>query len=259
MAEDTVQAYLSLAILLVLRFGAALRLTPFFGGAPLGLLSWFGLSMVLACVLVPNGGPLPSVEIGTGAWFALAAKEIFIGVVLGAVVRIAFSVFEVAGDLARLGTISIPSAGDDSFARGTPISRVYTLLAAAVFLLVGGHHAVLSALWATVRCLPPGMMPGSQDVLPADVSVVLGIFGATMSMGVLISAPVFVAGVSADILTGLIARFTSGAEPSRGMHVVRAVCVQVMVVIALGTVVATALGFLQNGVEKIAICSLQAP
>jgi type III secretory pathway component EscT len=259
MLEDTVQAYLSLAILLVLRFGAALRLTPFFGGAPLGLLSWFGLSVVVACVLVPQAGPLPSVEIGTGAWFALAAKEIFIGVVLGAIVRIAFSVFEVAGDLARLGTVSIPSAGDDSFARGTPISRVYTLLAAAVFLLVGGHHAVLSALGATVRCLPPGMVPGSQDMVPIDVSVVLGLFGATMAMGVLISAPVFVAGVSADIFTGLISRFTSGVGPFHGMHAVRAVCVQVMVVIALGTVVATALGFLQDGVEKIAICTQQAP
>jgi type III secretory pathway component EscT len=103
------------------------------------------------------------------------------------------------------------------------------------------------------------MMPGSQDVLPVDVSVVLGLFGATMAMGVLISAPVFVAGVSADILTGLISRFTSGVGPFRGMHAVRAVCVQVMVVIALGTVVATALGFLQDGVEKMAICSPQAP
>ncbi|MCP4199913.1 MAG: flagellar biosynthetic protein FliR [Proteobacteria bacterium] len=258
MLEDTVQAYLSLTILLVLRFGAALRLTPFFGGAPLGLLSWFVLSVVLACVLVPQGGPLPSVEIGTGAWLVLAAKEIFIGVVLGTIVRIAFSVFEVAGDLARLGTVSIPDAGDDSFARGTPISRVYTLLAAAVFLLVGGHHAVLSALGSTVRCLPPGMVP-SYDMLPFDGSVVLGLFGATMAMGVLVSAPVFVAGISADILTGLISRFTFGDGPFRGMHAVRAVCVQVVVVIALGTVVATALGFLQDGVEKIAICSQKAP
>jgi hypothetical protein len=32
-----------------------------------------------------------------------------------------------------------------------------------------------------------------------------------------------------------------------------------MVVIALGTVVATALGFLQDGVEKIAICTQKAP
>jgi type III secretory pathway component EscT len=103
------------------------------------------------------------------------------------------------------------------------------------------------------------MVPGSHDMLPFDGSAVLGLFGATMSMGVLISAPVFVAGISADILTGLISRFTFGDGPFRGMHAVRAVCVQVMVVIALGTVVATALGFLQDGVEKIAICTQKAP
>jgi flagellar biosynthetic protein FliR len=209
--------------------------------------------------MVPQSGPYPLAEIGTGAWYVLAVKEVFIGVVLGTVVRIAFSVFEVVGDLARLGTVSIPDAGADSFARGTPLSRVYTLLAAAVFLLVGGHHALLSGLGSTVRCLPPGIAPGSYDLFPFDASVVLGLFGATMAMGVLISAPVFVAGISADVLTGLISHFTSGVAPFRGMHAIRAACVQVVVVIAFGTVVSTALDTLQDGVEKIAICDQKSP
>jgi flagellar biosynthetic protein FliR len=259
MLEDTLQPYISLTMLLAIRFGAALRLTPFFGGAPLGWLSWFVLSVVLACILVPQSGPLPLAEIGTGAWFVLAVKEVFIGVVLGTIVRLAFSVFEVAGDLARLGTVSIPDAGEDSFARGTPLSRAYTLLAAAVFLLVGGHHALLAGLGSTIRCLPPGVDPSSYDIFPFDVSVVLGLFGATMAMGVLISAPVFVAGISADILTGLISRVLSGVGPFRGMHAIRAAFVQVMVVIALGTVVSTGLSFLQDGVEKIEICDQNAP
>jgi flagellar biosynthetic protein FliR len=213
----------------------------------------------LACVFAPQSGPLPVAEIGTGAWFALAVKEVFIGVVLGTIVRLAFSVFEVAGDLARLGTVSIPDAGESSFSRGTPLSRVYTLLAAAVFLLVGGHHALLTGLGSTIRCLPPGVAPSSYDMFPVDISVVLGLFGATMAMGVLISAPVFVAGISADILTGLVSRIMSGVGPFRGMHAIRAAFVQVMVVIALGTVVSTALNVLQDGVEKIAFCDQKAP
>jgi flagellar biosynthetic protein FliR len=259
MLESTLQAYLSLTILLALRFGAALRLTPFFGGAPLGWLSWLILTMGLACVLVPQSGPLPMAEIGTGAWFVLAAKEVFIGLVIGTIVRLAFSVFEVAGDLARLGTVSIPDAGDHSFARGTPLSRAYTLLAAAVFLLMGGHHALVAGFGSTLRCLPPGAAPSAYDMFPFDASMVLGLFGTTMAMGVLISAPVFLAGISADLLSGLISRFMSGVGPFRGTHGIRAAFVQVMVVIALGTVVSTALGVLQDGVEKIAICDQKTP
>ncbi|MCP4675641.1 MAG: flagellar biosynthetic protein FliR [Deltaproteobacteria bacterium] len=254
MTTDAQTAFFSLVPLLAIRIGAALRLAPFFGGKPLPLLPWAALSIVLAWVIAPQSGPLPTAVLGGGPWLALAAKELFIGIVIGALARIAFSVLEIAGDLARLSTTAIPATGDDTDTRGFPLTKVYTLLGTAAFLLMDGHHAFITGLAGTTRCLPPASFPGAKDLVATGASPVLELFSTAMGTAVLISAPVFVAGLAADFLVGLISRLVPGVAPPAGAQAARAVAVQLAVIAALGFVVSAALKFLQTGMEGLSLC-----
>ncbi len=254
MTADAETAFVSLVPLLAIRVGAALRLAPFFGGNPLPLLPWAALSIILACVIAPQSGPAPTAVFGSGPWLALAAKELFIGVVIGALARLAFSVLEVAGDLASLSTAAIPATGEDMDTRGLPLTRVYTLLGTAAFLLVDGHHAFITGLAGTTRCLPPAIVPGTKDLIATGAAPALELFSTAMGTAVLISAPVFVAGLTADFLVGLVSRFVPGAAPAAGTQAVRSVAVQLAVIATLGFVVSAAVRFLQTGMEGLSLC-----
>ncbi len=255
MLEGVPTDIISLIVLLTIRIGAALRLTPFLGGLSLPILPWAGVSVILACVLAPQSGPVPTAAFGSGPWLALAAKELFIGVLIGALARIAFLVLEVAGDLARLSTVAIPRTGDSGQGdRGAPLTRAYTLIGIASFLLVDGHHAFISGLAGTTRCLPPALLPGALKLTAMGASPALELFSAAMGTAVLISGPVFIAGIAADFIVGLISRVSPGIAPPAGVQATRAILVQVAVIATLATVVSVAVDFLKSGMEHLVLC-----
>ncbi|MCP4600569.1 MAG: flagellar biosynthetic protein FliR [Proteobacteria bacterium] len=254
MPDGATLAVTSLTPLLAIRVGAALRLTPFLGGHPLPILPWAGISVVLACVLAPQSGPVPQAEFGSSFWLILAIKELFIGVVVGSLARIAFSVLEITGDLARLSTVAIPRTGGGEGTRGAPLTRAYVLLGTAAFLLVDGHHAFITGLAGTTRCLPPAALPGAFELPSIGITPALGLFSTAMGTAVLISAPIFVAGIAADFIVGLLSRIAPGIAPPIGAQATRAVLVQLAVIAALGMVVSGAVEFLQSGMERLELC-----
>ncbi len=254
MPEGTLPGFISLVPLLAIRIGAALRLAPFLGGRPLPLLPWAGISIALAAVVAPQAYPVVSAPFGSALWLALAVKELFVGVVIGALARIAFAVLDVAGDLARLSTVSIPAAGQGDGTRGAPLTRGYVLLGTAAFLLVDGHHAFIAGLIGTVRCMPPGSLPGTLESATTYVPLALKLFSSAMSTAVLISAPVFAAGIAADVVIGLLSRLSPGMAPPVGAQATRAIFVQLAIVASLGIVVTAAVNFLKSGIEQLSLC-----
>ncbi len=254
MPESTLPGFVSLVPLLAIRIGAALRLAPFLGGRPLPLLPWAGISIALAAVIAPQADSAISALPGSALWLALAVKELFIGVVIGALARIAFTVLDVAGDLARLSTVSIPDVGQGEGTRGAPLTRAYVLLGTAAFLLVDGHHAFIAGLIGTVRCMPPGSLPGAFESATIGVPLALKLFSSAMRTAVLISAPVFVAGIAGDVVVGLVSRLTPGIAPPVGAQATRAILVQLAIVASLGIVVTAAVSFLESGMEQLSLC-----
>jgi flagellar biosynthetic protein FliR len=248
--------YSGLISLLTIRVGAALRLAPFLGGGPMPLLAWAGISVAVAAILAPNSGPPPDVEIGSIFWIALAAKELFVGIVIGSLVRIAFFVLEAAGELAGLSTVAIPGVSLDEGARGARLTGAFTLLGTGIFFLVDGHHALIAGFAGTMKCIPPGVMPGALDISARGTAAVLGLFSSAMGAAVLISAPIFIAGIAADLGIGLVYRLAPGMAPPVGAQAVRAVLVQAAVIAALGVVVSIAVEFLVDAMNRLDLCSL---
>ncbi len=240
-------ALLTTYALVAIRTGAALRLIPFFGGSPMPVLPWLALSAAVALALTPiaaaTGDPAP----GGLAWLALAVKELFVGVAIGILVRLAFSVLEVAAGLVRIFSDSGRTESRDT--PSAPLSVAYVLLAAAAFLLVGGHHGLISGLAGTFRCLPPGSLQAPFETF--GPSVAIGLFASAMGLAVLVSIPLLFAGAFAETFMGVVSRVAG----NRGGRALRVALVELAAIAILGTLVSGALGFLETALHSLDICS----
>ncbi len=180
----------------------------------------------------------------------LAIKELFIGVVLGTLIRFAFSVLEIIGEMAHISSLTVVSRRPRQ-----PLSTAYLLLGVGAFCLLGGHHGALSGLAATVHCAPPFEIPAEISLVGAGQDTALRLFSVAMATAVLLSAPIFVAGLFADVIIGVLSRLQSGAALA-GAQTLRGIAVQLGVVLSLGLVVTHVVEFLQQGVMDLALCGM---
>ena len=227
---------LALAItgaLLFIRVLVALRLTPFPGGRPLPLLPVMGLSLSLVLVLLPGLGPF---------------KEVLVGASFGLMARIVFSVFESAGALIGLAAHTIPSAGRED-GGASPLVGLYAFLGIGAFLLMDGHHAMLSALVGSVRWIPLDAAFDGDLISPGLIDGAIAVFAGAFTWGVMIATPVFMAGLAADVFGGLVIRMAPGMGQGAGAGTLRVVATQIVMIATLGAGVAAGIAFLSRVIE----------
>jgi flagellar biosynthetic protein FliR len=248
MPDDLPLVLVAAALLLSVRVGAALRLTPFFGGHPMPVLPWLGLSLSLGLLLATHFGAAGVPALDGPRLAALVIKELFVGIVIGVLTRLAFSVFEVVGEIAHLSSFAVFSTPDRN-----PLATAYRLLGVSGFLVLGGHHGLIQGLASTAHCVAPFELPGWEPFAGAGQDAAVRLFAAAMATAVLISAPIFAAGLFADVVVGVLSRLQSGAA-MLGAQTVRAVAVQLVVVLSLGLVVTSAIELLESGLESLSLC-----
>ncbi len=255
MNAELTDGFVTLTPLLTIRVGAALRLVPFFWGRPLPLLPWAAISLCVALVLTPLRLPLVQVSLFSGPWVALALKELFIGVVIGSMARLAFLVLDAAGELLRVSTLTVGTGMGADPQRGAALDRFYVLVGTAVFLLVGGHHALFAGMASSVQCLPPETIPHLETMITSGISAPVRLFGTAMATAVMIAAPLFVAGLIADFLVALAARMVPGAGQQIGAQAIRLVFVQLVLLATFGAIVTVAVGFIQRSLQEVLSCA----
>ena len=240
--------------LLLIRVAVALRLTPFLGGRPLPLLPWAALSACLVLVLAPYSlVPLDPAAIGVGGWLVLALREALTGALLGLAARLAFSVLELVGGLLGDALPTVFRLDRRGREQRSPIASFYVLFGTVAFLLMDGHHALISALAGSLAAFPPGGGATSGDLLATGLESLLGLFSGAFAFAVMVAAPVFVAGLAAEVLTGLTARIAPALGQGTGSQGLRTVAVQLALIAFLGVSVTGAVGFLRDGIERIGI------
>jgi flagellar biosynthetic protein FliR len=245
------------ASLLLIRVGVALRLTPFLGGRALPWPAWAGLSACVALVLLPTVPASGSAAVDTlGAWLVLALREALAGAVLGLAARIAFSVLEMAGGLIDAAWPAVFSIGSEGRAGRSPITTLYVLFGTAAFLLMDGHHALLAALAGSLACFPPTGIAAGVDPLAAGLDGAIGLFAGAFAFAVMVTAPVFVAGLAAELLAGLSERIAPVLGQGVGSQGLRTIAVQLALIAFLGVSVSAAVGFLRDGVERLSACGV---
>ncbi len=185
---------------LTLRAAGFATVAPIIGseGVPPQFRAALGL---LLAILVAPLVPAPALAAG---WLFVVATEIFVGVLLGFVARLAFEVLLFAGTFAGYPTGLASAAMMDPISQTstTAIAVFYQAIGGLLFLVTGGLREVVAGLVRSYQVLPCG----TAHFDGAWVPIVINVTGQIVILGFRLAAPLLVAGMLADLCLMLIAR-----------------------------------------------------
>lgn len=236
----------SFAVLLVFaRLGAALLLLPAFGESYVHprLRLWLALfTSVLVASSLGRDLPPPPVEVA--AFAALIATEVFIGLAIGAVLRLSLAALQVAGSIIALQSgLAAAAFFDPSEAtQGTMTGALVSTVFLAALVASDGHHLLLERIIAGYAGLPPGSLPDTGDLLALCARV-----GSTaFAVGLGVAGPVLLASFLANLALGLLARLVPALQVFFVVLPLQLLLTLSAAALALGSGIAAALRFLDR-------------
>lgn len=162
-------------------------------------------SLVLALCLYPTIPGIASVADGMqGDLPLLAAREALIGLVLGFLTRIFFFALSMVGEIASvsIGLASAQMYNPMADAHGGVLEQLHVLLGSLLFLLLGGHHVMISALAQSFEMIPLATLSMKTGPLAE-----MALFGRDLLVLTLkMSAPVLVAILIANMAMAILGR-----------------------------------------------------
>jgi type III secretion protein T len=189
-----------IGLLQILPFSTRLGLTGMHRAGVAG-----AMSLLLTPMLVAQ---LAGVSPGGGFLALLAAKEGLIGFLLGVIFAVPFWIAESAGELidqqrgSRSAVLSDPAGEEENGITATLLVLTLT----TIFILSGGMHWLIDALYRSYVVWPVNTLIPS---LAAGASMhVLSLLDSILGSGLLLSAPLVVAMLIAELSLGFINRFT---------------------------------------------------
>lgn len=197
------------ALLMSLRIGAMLLMTPIFSIANVPVvvrvLFVLGLSGALVAGAAPvDLEPLASLAAQPGRLLQAACTELALGMTMAVAIHLAFAAFALAGRLLDIQVgFGLAQVFDPAFNGTAPIlTTAFSQIALLVFVVVDGHHAVLRAIGYSLERFPLGRgWPGESALLPA-IRQMGGMLGLAFSL----VAPVVFCILLVELALGVLAR-----------------------------------------------------
>ncbi|MEN6449909.1 MAG: flagellar biosynthetic protein FliR [Thermoguttaceae bacterium] len=178
---------------------------PIYGGSAVPLQVRGLLAAGLTLLIAPSqwDGSVPTFD-GLPGYLVLLGVDALVGACLGLGLLVLLHGMTLAGELiGRLSGLGLAEAFDPNLDENVPqLSRLLFLLAACVFLCIGGHRAVMAGLLETFRAIPPG-----SGVLPRPLcDSLMTLVSQSFSLGVRAAAPVLASLLVATLTMGLVGR-----------------------------------------------------
>jgi flagellar biosynthetic protein FliR len=192
-------------LVILVRVTAVMVAVPFFNqpiflnGVKLAFA--FLLSLLLLPAVPTTGWALP---VSLPGLIVLLLQELAIGLAIGLIVLIVLSAMEVLGQLMSfqmtfsMSTVLDPTLGVQS----NVISVLLVMLAALLFIMLGGDHFVLQTLARSFRVLPPGQL----TVTRGAVDLYSRLVTHAMTVGFQLAAPAVVLQLSVDFTLSLVSK-----------------------------------------------------
>jgi len=198
--------HLTLVFSLVFARVAGLVMTaPVFGSSDVPKRIRVMLALALAALVTP----LQTLELANDPqtpvdYLLLIAGETLVGVTIGVGITLLFSGLQVAGQIVnQMSGMQLADIYNPSLHENVPIfSQLLYYVALAVFVTIGGHRRVMTALLDSFASLPPG-----GGTMPAEIGEMLTTLAAlSFRLGVQAATPIMVAMLLATLVLGLISR-----------------------------------------------------
>ena len=191
--------------LVLTRVSGLVMTAPIFGSTDVPVRIRALLAFSISVLVLPSLWDTPVADPGTNLhYLVFLGCELIIGLTLGLGIVILFSGIQLAGQMiGRIGGMMLADVFDPGAGESVPLfSRFMFLTGLAVFLLIGGHRAVMAALLDTFSVLPPGS--GSVPVHVGETFVIL--VTQSFSLGIRAAAPIVTALLLSTLVMGLISR-----------------------------------------------------
>ena len=186
------------------RIGAIVMLLPGIGETSVPPRIRLSFAFVLALAFYPllRAG-LPTAPATVGDLGGMVLVEIFVGLALGALVRMFLSTLAVAGETVSMQTtLSFAQTANPGQPPTTTVGTFLVLLGTTLIFATGLHHMFIAAMVKSYTLFPIGRGLAIQDFGQLAVRT----FADTFALGVQLAAPVIVFSLVFNIATGFVAR-----------------------------------------------------
>lgn len=187
------------------RLGAIVMLLPGLGEtfipARIRLAFALALSLMLFPVLI---GKVPALPTGAGDFGLVVAKEVLIGLMIGAILRLFMTSLAAAGEIVSIQT-TLSFAQTANPMQASPSTTLGTFLGLIGIVLIFAtdlDHLFIAAIVKSFDLFPFG-----RDIPVADAGqLAVQTLGGSFALGVQLSAPVIVFSLIFNIAAGLVGR-----------------------------------------------------
>lgn len=194
-----------LFLLVFARVSAALAIFPILGSNSVPLYTKIGAGLFLSILIEPMvaNTALPQ-HLATAAIILNVGKEIIVGLLMGFISTLLFAGIEIAGTFAgmQMGFGIVNVIDPQTQQQVSIISQFQILMVSMIFLMIDGHHFLLSGLYQSFQIIPPMAAHFRSVIFEINMKAAANIFVAAIKIG----APVIVALLLTSFALGLIAR-----------------------------------------------------
>jgi flagellar biosynthesis protein FliR len=233
MSLDQVLQFVPSFVLVFFRLAAMMLFAPLFGSARVprrlkllfaSILAFSMMSSVPAGLAIPTDGFELAISIGA---------EIFFGLAMGMIVSMVFIAAQWAGEIIgqqmgfNLSEVFDPQFGSQS----SLVGEMYFMLMLVVFLMVGGHHAMLYAVRGSFDAMPLLSVRADMGVL----DIVVGLFHSATVLGLQLAAPMLVSMLIVDLALGFLSKTVPQLNVMTAGLTIRAMVGMLMLILGLIT------------------------
>ncbi|MDD5672926.1 MAG: flagellar biosynthetic protein FliR [Chitinivibrionales bacterium] len=199
---------IELFMLAFFRVIGIIAMLPIFGSRDVPLQIKLGISFVLTIMLYPLLAAHGPVAIPTHIilFALLAIKEFLIGVIVGFVASLIFTVIQFAGHLAdsQMGFAFVELVDPFTDMPVTTLGQMWTLVFTIFFLMINGHYFMLLAMEKSFTVIP--IIGGQHIASDRVVWFVSGLIGNVFALSLKLAAPIFVTLMFTTMSLGIISR-----------------------------------------------------
>lgn len=235
--------------LVLFRVSGLMLAAPVFSSPVIPLRVRAALTVAVAMTMFPLVQARAPADVSLLAVVVGGVGELMIGLTIGLALSILFTGMQLAGEMVgqqaglALGRAFDPSQGQQS----TVLAQVYNIVLTLVFLLLGGHRAIITALLDTFDVIPLLSYRLEAPVL----GLMTGMLTAAFILALRVAAPVLIALFLASVALGFLSRTMPQMNILSVGFVIRAMLVLAVGGVAIGFSGDVLVGVLEDGVDTI--------
>lgn len=163
-----------------------------------------GFAVALAAAPVPVTKEIDWADLYTWTGVSFAISETFVGILMGAVIRLTFACVEAAGEIIgnQMGLQFAASYDASMGAQQIVTTRLMIWMATGFFVAINGHGIVIATVIKSFSAIPVGAAFSSVGI----ISKLLPLGGQVFSFGLLLSLPILIPLICVNLVMGVLSK-----------------------------------------------------